>query len=69
MPAQTPITLPRVCLRRNPDLAIRCHNHIFKVHEDQVLAKSILLRDLECHGAKNGVSFVETKVTDPQILS
>ncbi|KAF3928123.1 hypothetical protein AA313_de0203960 [Arthrobotrys entomopaga] len=70
MTTQTHTALPhRMSLRSSPDLAIKCHNRVFKIHEDQILENSTLLRNVQYHGVQNGIRTVEIKVIGPQTIS
>ncbi|KAF3935477.1 hypothetical protein ABW20_dc0110326 [Dactylellina cionopaga] len=71
MTTQTDTTViqPRISLRSNPDLAIRCDDYLFKVHQDQIIDKSTLLTNIQYNGVYNGIDEVQTKDTKPEVLS
>ncbi|KAK6358789.1 hypothetical protein TWF730_008108 [Orbilia blumenaviensis] len=60
----------RVCLRVGPpDLAIRCGNRIFKVHQEQVLGKPGILDAVRYEGITDGCATIVAHDIEPTVLS
>ncbi|KAF3906089.1 hypothetical protein ABW21_db0208387 [Orbilia brochopaga] len=56
-------------LQNLPDLAIRCEDRTFKIHHDQIMEKSTLLKSIQYNGIHDGMPQVEINDIKPEILS
>ncbi|KAJ6262667.1 hypothetical protein Dda_3479 [Drechslerella dactyloides] len=56
-------------VQSSPDLAIRCENYMFKVHQEEVMSKTTLLMNIQYNGFKDGIPEVQTKDIKPAVLS